>query len=358
MFAKIKSATTKVKWLVVAVIVVFGVSLSILVNQPPAYSQPVPGYCAAPYKINWPTINPVWSICWTPPSNSSGINGSGLELTYVFYKGKKVFERAHLPVLNVTYDNLPGACGGGPDRSYRDWQDEEVRFEANNVIQAGYAEPTLPPKTVCNLPGADIGSFTGVAAEKKADRLILTTQLQAGWYRYTMKWTFYPNGNIEPRFAFSAVNNPCTTKPHFHHAYWRFDFDIEGSGNDKIEEFNGGAWATKTTEFNRLKASGRKWRVKDGTTNRGYEIIPASNDGTATNDAFAVSDVWGLKFNNTQLDDGGSVGGSDRAQMNAYLNGENINGQDVVLWYRAGYKHANGNPCEYVGPLLKPLGAW
>ena len=76
------------------------------------------------------------------------------------------------------------------------------------MIFPGYAEPTSPPLTVCDTGGSagDSGTFTGVAAEKLADRLILTTQLEAGWYRYTIKWRFYLDGRIEPVMGFSAVN--------------------------------------------------------------------------------------------------------------------------------------------------------
>src|SRR5687767_6697526 len=96
-----------------------------------AFGQAVPGYCVSPYKINWPTSNPVWSLCWVPPDNSSGVDGSGLELRHVFYKGKRVFWQAHIPVLNVKYD--PGGCGG-PTLSYRDWQNSLVDFDANNLV--------------------------------------------------------------------------------------------------------------------------------------------------------------------------------------------------------------------------------
>src|SRR5262249_35139908 len=69
------------------------------------------------YRINWPDGNPVWSFYWVPPDESSGTDGSGLELRNVFYKGHLVLYRAHLPILNVKYD--PGGCGGS-SLSYRD----------------------------------------------------------------------------------------------------------------------------------------------------------------------------------------------------------------------------------------------
>ena len=200
----------------------------VAVSPVPAWAQPASAYCMWPHLINWPAANPVWSLCWVPPDQSSGISGSGLELRHVFYKAHRVFWQAHLPVLNVLYDG--NACG-----PYRDWQNSLMQFEADNVLQPGYAEPTVPPRTVLDHPGSDAGTFEGVAVEKRVDRLILTTQMQAGWYRYIQKWTFFLNGTIEPRFGFSAVTNPCTPQPHNHHAYWRFDFDIDGFANDVIE---------------------------------------------------------------------------------------------------------------------------
>lgn len=321
----------------------------------PAYAQAVPGYCAPPYKINWPAANPVWSLCWTPPPASSGVDGSGLELTHVFYKGRRVFWQAHVPVLNVIYDQPSDGCGP----TYRDWQRDLQPFDANNVISSDYAEPTVTPKTVCDHPGSDAGTFAGVAAEKKADRLILTTQMSAGWYRYIMKWTFYLDGTIEPRFGFTAILDPCTFKYHTHHVYWRFDFDIEGAANDRIDQrgFLGG-WVTQSSEFSRNNSLLRRWRVMDNVTGRGYSFTPGLSDGVA--DAWAVADLWGLQYRFSERDDGGATGGpnGNAAHMNNYLNGESINGRDVVIWYHSKNRHAGGINCDFVGPTLKPIGSW
>ena len=74
------------------------------------------------------------------------------------------------------------------------------------------------------------------AAEKLADRLILTSQIQAGWYRYVVSWTFFLDGTFLPGIPFTAVANVCTPLPHYHDVYWRLDFDLDGSENDAIEE--------------------------------------------------------------------------------------------------------------------------
>jgi hypothetical protein len=332
----------------------FCLALIIQLSTGFAAAQDAPESCGPPYQISWPAANPVWSFCWTPPDNSSGVDGSGIELRNVSYKGKAVLRQAHIPVLNVHYD--PGGCGGGPSLSYRDWQNSPMPFEANNALAIGYAEPSEPPKTVCDHPGTDAGQFSGVAVEKGIDKLILTTQLQAGHYRYIQTWTFYLDGTIEPRLAFTAINSPCTTKPHDHHAYWRFDFDIDGPNDDVVEELNGSTWKIRASETSRKNAPGRMWRVRDKRTGNGYIVEPGAHDGIADN--WGAADIWALLYQATELDDGGAVAGpgGDAIHLGNYLSGANINGRNVVLWTHAMHRHATGIGCQLVGPTLKPFG--
>ena len=325
-------------------------------------SKDASAQCAAPFKVEWPSAAPVWSLCWTPPNQSSGIDGSGLELRHVFYKGKRVFWRANMPVLDVLYDQPSGFCGP----TYRDWLNELQAFDANNVVSPGYAEPTITPKTVCDAPGADVGSFAGVAVERLADRLVLTTQTRAGWYRYIQKITFYADGRIQPYFGFTAVEYPCIHRAHMHHGYWRFDFDIDGAGGDIVDERRKFLWlfpywSTLSSEQARFRtASGfRHWRVRDAQTGRGVEVIPGPSDAVG-GDAFGGSDVWALRYHSNETDDGGATGGpsGDAQHIDAFLNNENINQKDVVLWYRVGHRHESGPTCQLAGPTLKLTGNW
>ena len=314
--------------------------------------------CPYVFSTSWPTSNPVWTLTWVTPDQSVGVDGSGLQLTSVLYKGKQVLHMAHLPVLNVLYDL--GGCGDSY-LSHRDWQTGLRAFEATNEISPCRAEPATSPKTVCDHPGVDSGSFAGVTVEKKADQLILTTQMQAGWYRYIQKWFFFPDGTIQARFYFTAINDYCVSKPHYHQAYWRFDFDIEGAGDDLIEEYNTvTGWKALSFETSRRKnfAASRKWRVRNQATGRGYEIIPESDDDIA--DAWAVADMWALRYHDTEFDDGGATPGpvGNAAHMNNYLDGESIKGQHDVLWYRSGRHHDSLEICVMVGVTLKPIGKW
>ncbi|MEO1574333.1 MAG: thrombospondin type 3 repeat-containing protein [Pseudomonadota bacterium] len=203
--------------------------------------------------MQWPTDNPAWEFCWRSPRFSQPqSDGSGLELFEVSYNGHLVFDRTHVPILNVEYG--PGGCG-----CFRDWLDSEVRFEANavpdgvcdetstNPPTSGLCEVTDSARTICNCAptdtcddnptnacNIDIGSYEGVAAYDSGNALELTTQTRAGWYRYTMRWKFHLDGTIEPGFGFGATPNGCTDASHFHHGYYRFDFDIDGADNDQM----------------------------------------------------------------------------------------------------------------------------
>jgi Cu2+-containing amine oxidase len=254
----------------------------------------------------------------------------------------------NIPVLNVLYE--PGGCGG-PNLSYRDWANQLVPFDANNVISPGFAEPTTPPKTVCDHPGTDAGSFSGVAVEKRADRLILTTQMTAGWYRYIQQWIFFPDGSFSPRFAFTAVENACIRRIHTQHVYWRLDFDIDSAANNVVEKATrphataSDTWLPITTETKDRRPSPirftRRWRVRNKVSGRGYIIQDNIADGQA--DGWAVADHWVLRYHFNEQDDGGATGGptGDAIHINQYLNSESVDGQDVVIWYHAGHKHTD-----------------
>jgi hypothetical protein len=310
--------------------------------------------CQYPNLVEWPATNPVWKMCWVAPPNSSGIDGSGLELRSVYYKGKLVINRAHVPVINVKYD--PGGCGG-PFLSYRDWMVEYQAFEVENVLLHGYAEPSVPPTTVCDHPGFDSGGFEGVAVLKGADHLTLTTQLRTTWYRYIQTWTFYADGTLEPRIAFTAVDHFCTPKPHTHNAYWRFDFDIQDPTNDVVEERNSGTWnILSETQRTKNPSTNRRWRVRDTATNDSLDLIPGLSDNTV--DDFGIADFWALGYHDTELDDGGATSGpmGDAAHINNYVNTEGIEDgtHNIVVWYRGGdYHNGDANHCEITGPTIK-----
>jgi len=330
--------------------------------------------------MSWPTVNPVWQFCWVRPTGSSGANGSGLEIRQAYYNGHLVLKRGGVPILNVKYD--PGGCGG-PNLCYRDWLTTEHSYLSDNVISTGYAEPTCPPVTVCDDPtGVDTCDidppppdctrtcFQGVSAEKLADRLILTSQNEAGWYRYTMKWTFYLDGRIQPTFGFTAVSDPCVNHTHRHHAYWRFDFDIDGPDGDIVTEGPNPGVAPgrpgprppsvvlSTEAMRRNNRPDLTWSVIDSATKRGYRLVPGEETEMPA-DSFSVGDVWLLSYDPNEIDDTGQSGPACAVKIGNFVNGESLS-DDLVFWYRTGALHPGGDldHCHVVGPTLVPVGDW
>jgi hypothetical protein len=329
-----------------------------------ADEAPTGGAPATWHHVVWPAKNPVWNFYWVAPTDSTSPHGrgSGLELRHVFYKGKRVFWQASVPIVNVLYDK-PDPSGV---QSYRDWINKYAGFKVDNILGPNYAEPKNPPVTTCAAPGhADQGAFQGVALERHDSWIRLTTEVVAGWYRYIQSWTLHLNGVIEPvwMFTVSNENGYKAAQPHNHHAYFRFDFDIDGWPDDLIEYYAGSTWHPILKETKqRHGTKHQKWRVMDKKKKIGYEVDPGTDDFHVQDD-FSGSDIWALRYHPTEIDDGEPPGlATDphhaRAHLDKYLNNEDLDGQDVVLWYRVSQRHDGGAVCHHRGPTLRPIGKW
>ncbi len=346
--------------------------------------------CVAPETLlEWPAVNPVWRLCWLRPSQSSGPRGSGLELRNVYYNGKLVLKRAHSPVLFAEYTT--STC-------YRDWKDDDSNLLAEPAMRNVLGTRTnFGPTTSCDRsasPTVSYGScpfqlnprvaadcFSGVAIEDRGDHVELTTQYNAAWYSYAARFRLFADGAIDPEFGFGNYDGTNNGITHWHHNYWRLDFDIDGADNDAVFEGN----VLQSTEFASLRcnsstipacATERTWEVRDTVTGRGYRLMPTASDYvTPTNESgrnFHVRDVLGTQYiagefgdrPNNSLGDCGFV-------HTALANGGDIGGpggvgSDVVLYYRVAVRdRTNVGPgtqdsmiCKRAGPALVPTGDW
>jgi len=312
----------------------------------------------------------LWTMEVLRPSISSGSDGSGVELLNVRYRGRTVLKRAHVPILNVEYKERHLNCGP----TYRDWQNWEWSFFCDGTDVPGlqgFRKCTSRPKTLVDPPHTDGGNFNGVGFFVDGDEVTILSQIQAGWYRYTSEWRFKADGTILPRFGFAGVLSPneCVCVAHHHHVYWRLDFDIETASGNLVQEFNDPPlfgstnYHDKAYEIQRPRDPSRKrhWEISNLRSGYKYALVPGPNDGAA--DAFGVGDLWVLKFHgesgNEELDD--RPISSDRAQLEKFVTGEALRGEDVVLWYAAHFMHIESHPHaadeggHVVGPDLKPL---
>lgn len=310
----------------------------------------------------WRGEQRLWDLLVVRPSASSGVNGSGVELRSVDYVGQRVLHRAHVPILNVSYEDQRGRCGP----TYRDWFNEEACFEADgDEPVAGFRVGAAAPRTILDTDRGG-GNFRGVALYLDGEELVVLSQLQAGWYRYVSEWRLGAGGTIRPRVGFAAVSNPCTCSPHTHHAYWRLDFDILGNDPNLVQEFNEpnlpgqlAPWHTIRYEVARQRDPGyrRRWRVRSTRSPHGYTIVPGAHDGVA--DEFGAGDFWVLRYHGSELDDGQGFTTDpveSRAHLDRFLTGELVEREDVVVWYGAHFRHAPGEGRGHgVGPELEPF---
>ena len=157
-----------------------------------------------------------------------------------------------------------------------------------------------------------------------------------------------------------------------HHVYWRFDFDIGTAENNEVREFNSPpifpsdnwhAWRFEARRLRRPQLS-RRWQIRNSETGDAYNnLIPGPEDGVA--DDFARGDVWVLRFNEGQVDDGISAAPSQAgspqtnapAGINRFVDGESVAGADVVVWYAAHFTHDlhEEDVGHVVGPTLRPV---
>lgn len=318
-----------------------------------------------------------WSLNFRRPcltqATTSGGRGGGLEVSNVRFNGRLVLFKGHLPILNVKYQN--DACG-----PYRDWQYEENTFQcAGQVFAAGRCEG--PAITNCNNPaGGDVGNFCGVSVDRNAERLLLTTLLRAGWYRYQLEWYFFAGGTFRPAIKWTGVPHSCLNNTHLHMAYWRLDFDIEDGPNTVFEGSTvplvhdyWEEWDPLFTEMTRAKdpSGSRRWLIRNSVTNRGYQVLmPEAVSTTGEGDGAAVapqiSDIWALLYraaNQEETDDCAGLSGCGYwSHLSRFVtpssDANHMIDKDVVLWYSAAHLH-QGSPsppaCTAVnGPIVKP----
>lgn len=347
-------------------------------------------------KLSWPANNPVWEMCWLPPDQSVGPDGSGLELRKVYFKGHLVFVRAHAPMLFAEYEN-----GNGGD-CYRDWKDATVKTLADLVVQNQLgvsthltqattscdrsSDPTASygycPFQLSGFPNTDTTCFYGVAIEDDGDHVLLTAQYNASWYMYTSRWAFYSDGRIEPTFGFGNNNGTFNSVTHWHHNYWRFEFSIDGGTN--TVSTNG---VDATTEFSDLRnATGgpggteKTWEVRNPTTHNGYKLVPGTHDyDVPTNQSgrnFHTVDFMATRQHDGEYGDSPNNNLSDcKMNQDALVNSESIQNTNVAVYYRVAVRDSTANDwppgctgascipqdsmiCKKTGPTLVPFGPW
>lgn len=342
--------------------------------------------------LSWPAGDPVWEMCWLGPDSSIGPRGSGLELRAVHYRGIPVARRIHAPMLFAEYRS--STC-------YRDWKDDDTPTLAhtsthnqlgtppdlNRLAATSCSVSQHPTQSYGACPhqqqtgnGYQCSTGQNVIIEDLGDHVRFVSQYRADWYMYDSRISFFADGDIEPIFGFGNNNGTFNSTTHWHHNYWRFDFDIDGEPVNRVS-ING---VDQTVEFHDLRGEpgSTTWEVHNPDTGRGYRLVPGADDYTVpTNDSgrgFHMVDFMATQYRQNEYGDNPNYSlGDCGMNEDALVNGESIANNDVVLWYRVAVRDTTsndwppgcggaGNPClpqdsmicKTAGPRLEPIGTW
>jgi len=241
---------------------------------------------------------------------------------------------------------------------------------------------------------------------------------QMGAYNYINKWEFHGDGSIHVRLGLTGnlqeVQNasevldfgrrlnpesesvPRVGLSHWHNVYYRLDFDIDGSNNDRVDRISFSGTTTDPwgdsceaglcgkNKFSPIytesaqtwsPTAAHSWFVYDKSSVNadgrriGYELSPsrsALHRGT-TAAPWSGSEVWVTRWKNCEVfavqnqSPSLSPGCAGAAtSVDKMTNDESVDGQDLVLWYRNSFLHIPRDedespmPIEWMGFELKP----
>lgn len=333
--------------------------------------------CSSPYLVDvtLPTGGR-WEMCWEHRTNE------GIVFHDVYYTApggprRQVLAQANLAQIHVPYDDN-GA-------RFHDLSD----FGLGDARLLNLAPADCPNGTLLQFSGKNVlcmqtntygFAYKHQATSLQGYALSLFSISAIGQYNYIPMWKFYDNGAIEPsvgatgRLQRWAYNDPAHgwllrtdaggnlyALSHVHNYYWRLDFDVDGTANNQVEEFNftptdgNTRYAITVTPFLTETARPvnpqqmRSWRIKNtATTNAdghaiSYHLEPlrvghihqGPTEEPFTDNQFYVTvnkpcEQW-ISHNPT-------LNGCP-SNVSAFVNGESLAGQDLVVWYGISFHH-------------------
>ncbi|MGZ3458350.1 MAG: copper amine oxidase [Archangium sp.] len=256
---------------------------------------------------------------------------------------------------------------------------------------------------------------------QQGESVSVTMASQLGTYTYLNRWEFYDDGTIEPQLGMtgrlarygsgsayapygSRVDSEVDPTPnyalsHMHNIYYRLDVDIGGGANDAVEQMTLQPSTTPSPD-NACSAPGTcavkgvtpiltesaqdlvpsaytTWRVYDKSLtnsdgrNMGYELIPEIHGQwtgrSTTTEPWAAHELWVTRYNPCETLAARNVPPhidpsclSAPTDVSTMVNGQSVDGQDVVLWYVNRHLHLPRDedevnmPVEWISFKLKP----
>ncbi|NND38400.1 MAG: hypothetical protein HKO60_04690 [Pseudomonadales bacterium] len=317
-----------------------------------------------------------WELCWELR------NEEGVVLQEVSYQApgsplRRVLKEAALAQINVAYDD-----GSTSKRQLTDpaaGLGNNIHSLAGTDCPGGTLHQDNGSAVLCVRVAPRGYAYKSYVNVKQGNLLLLESRSTIGAHSYIVRWNLYDDGSIEPRVGMSGslpiigsnanhgwqLDQSNRIGVGFNTSYFfRLDFDLDATNNNEsVEEFTvtpstdrlekSLSVTTLTTETARTVSPNlkRSWRVRDktgGVTNSdgrsiSYHLEPlhtAHRYIGSSSESWAQNDFWVSKYNSCErfvVDNPGT--GGCASDINGFLNDENIDGADVVIWYKINYHH-------------------
>lgn len=343
-----------------------------IVTTPASAAEPLG--CSSDFQIDETLPSGArWQMCW----ELRALAGVVLhDVTYTPPGGEavEVLGSMNLAQIHVPYqDNVA---------RFHDVSDYGLGTYVNNLQPEdcpGGVRLTSGSTNVLCQQVADSGyAYKSYAQQARQSTLSLFSVSAIGAYNYIIVWNFDEDGTIRPEIGatgklqrygggpgtgWNVGAEPRYAVAHEHNYYWRLDFDIAGSADDRVQELATRASADRQTftttrlgfmtEAARrvLPGSARSWRVRDRSVTNAdghpisYELLPHTDNvfrGPAY-EPFTQNEFYATRFNGCEqfASHNPTLNGTCGGDLSTFVNGGSLAGADadVVVWYGTSFHH-------------------
>jgi primary-amine oxidase len=311
-------------------------------------------------------------MCWEERFNE-GIILYDISYTPPGGPQRLVLAQANLAQIHVPYDDNGARLHDLSDFGLGGWHLDDL---AQNECPEGDLLQNGGKNILCLTVKPRGHAYKYYGDQLQGYVLTLFSISRVGLYNYIVRWDFYDNGAIEPVVGAAGKLQRYSGDPaygwplddansiygvsHTHNYYWRLDFDLEDEQHDVVEEiaFNPGAdqasFGLGLAEFSvetarQVSAAAfRSWRVKDmAITNEAGHVISYQLEPDPVHifrgpayEPWTQAEFYATRYNVCEkwASHNPSLGGC-ADNLSAFVNGENLAGADLVVWYGHSFHH-------------------
>jgi len=309
-----------------------------------------------------------WDMCWEIR------DAEGVVLSDVHYKPRnktrrRVLGEASLSQIQTEYDD-----GSATEFLVTDFGlgGSNLQTLTSSMCEGGQLRRHNGRDVLCEVTKANgyIYRYRN-STRRQGSKLDIFSASNINAREFIIKWSFLENGSIEVASGLTGQFNKTATNlangwqvtaqnriatGFTDHYFWRMDFDIANdNGNDIIEQIKSVPSIDRLTKTKQTQtisselaasftpADKKFWRVKDqSVTNAAnqaisYEMVMlnyAQQSKGNSNSPWLSNDVYMTRYKACERFAVQNPTNNCGSNVSEFVNGQNINAQDIVVWYR------------------------